>query len=58
MLGLWMVLAKQFTPHFVLWCSAGRPATEVLLDGLSTLADVSDHMLATFDAAVAAHAEK
>jgi hypothetical protein len=37
---------------------SGRPATEVLLDGMTTVGEIADHMLSTFDAALEAHAAK
>ena len=33
--------------------TSGAPATDVLLDALSTVHEVGDHVLSTFDAAVA-----
>jgi DNA-directed RNA polymerase I and III subunit RPAC2 len=35
--------------------TVGPPATEVLLDALSTVHQVGEHVLSTFDAAIAKH---
>ena len=38
--------------------TVGPPATAVLLDALSTVHQIGDHVLTTFDAAVAEHRRK